>query len=358
MSALALALPAAAQPPAAFSTGETVLFWVLAPIMVLAALGLLFSRRAVHAAMSVVLVMVCLAFLYVAQDAPFLGAAQVVVYTGAIMMLFLFVLMLVGVDSSDSLHETIRGQRWVAVLVGAGLLLVLAGVAVSATMPDPAGLTAANADTNPVGVARLIFSDHVFTMEITGALLITAALGAVTLTHNERIRPRVTQTDLAEAKMRAYAAGRGRINQLPAPGVYARSNAADLPALSAAGEPIVSSVPRVLRIRGQERTIADVSPETVEAIARARSGETGAGLHGGDATRAVGQAAMPGMRGEAPPVPRVPGSPGATAGEVAAVRPGDAAGTGFAGEDADAHQGDGADGAARVATEGSTKEQG
>ena len=319
MSALALALPAAVAAPAGFSTGEAVLFWVLAPIMVVGALGLLFSRRAVHAAMSVVLVMVALAFLYVAQSAPFLGAAQVVVYTGAIMMLFLFVLMLVGVDSSDSLHETIRGQRWVAGLAGLGLLLVLVGVVVSATMPAPAGLTAANSDTNPVGVARLIFSDHVLTMELTGALLIIAALGAVTLTHRERLRAQMTQPRLAEAKMRAYAAGRGSINQLPGPGVYARSNSATLPALSATGEPIVASVPRVLRIRGQERTIAEVSPESVEAIARARSGQGAAGLHGGDATRAVGQAAMPGMRGQAPPVPLVPGSPGAPGTDVARV---------------------------------------
>src|SRR5690606_26126578 len=92
-------LAQAAQGPgtATASSGETVLFWLLAPVMVLAALGLLFSRRAVYAAMAVVLVMVCIAAMYIAQDATFLGVAQVVVYTGAIMMLFLFVLMLVGV---------------------------------------------------------------------------------------------------------------------------------------------------------------------------------------------------------------------------------------------------------------------
>ncbi|MFH5822021.1 NADH-quinone oxidoreductase subunit J [Georgenia sp. AZ-5] len=292
------------------SDGETALFWVLAPIMVVGALGLLFARRSVHAALSVVLVMVCLAFLYVAQDAPFLGVAQVVVYTGAIMMLFLFVLMLVGVDASDSLHETIRGQRWVAVVAGLGLALVLGGVAVSATMPRPVGLTAANIDSNPVGVARLIFSDHVFTMEITGALLITAAVGAVTLTHRERLRPKATQRDVVDAKMRAFADGRARINQLPAPGVYARSNAATAPALSAGGEPIEDSVPRVIRIRGQQRTLADASPEAVEALTRAARGEETAGLHGPAATRAVGQAAMPGMRGEAPPAPDLPGAPG------------------------------------------------
>ncbi|WP_448073447.1 NADH-quinone oxidoreductase subunit J [Georgenia yuyongxinii] len=294
------------------SGGETVLFWVVAPIMVIASLGLLFARRAVHAALSVVLVMICLAVLYVAQDAPFLGVAQVVVYTGAIMMLFLFVLMLVGVDASDSLTETIRGQRWIAYVAGLGLALVLGGVVAASTLPRPAGLVAANIDSNPVGVARLIFSDYVFTMEITGVLLIVAAVGAVTLTHAERLRPRATQRDVLESKMRAYAAGKGTVSQLPAPGVYARSTAATVPALSGTGEPIEESVPRVLRIRGQERTIGDVSPETVAAVARARSEGT-AGIHGGDATRAVGQSGLAGMRGEAPPTPQLPGSPGAPA---------------------------------------------
>ena len=93
------------------SAGEAVLFWVLAPLMVLAALSLLFARKAVHAAIAVMFVMVDLAILYVAQEASFLGVVQVVVYTGAVMMLFLFVLMLVGVDASDSLVETIRGHK-------------------------------------------------------------------------------------------------------------------------------------------------------------------------------------------------------------------------------------------------------
>ncbi|MPV37769.1 NADH-quinone oxidoreductase subunit J [Georgenia subflava] len=302
-------LPTSLAETGTVSTGETVLFWVLAPLMVLAALGLLFARRAVYAALCVIAVMISLAILYIAQEATFLGVAQVVVYTGAIMMLFLFVLMLVGVDASDSLHETVKGQRWVAALAGLGLALVLGAVVLTATVPDPAGLVAANIDTNPVGVARLLFSDHVFAMELTGALFITAAVGAVTLTHRQRLSAKVSQRDVADAKMAAYAAGRGRVTQLPAPGVYARSNAADLPALAATGEPIEESVPRVLRIRGQQRTIGDVSPETVEAIARARSGEPGAGLHGPEASRGVGQAGLPAMRGEAPPVPQLPGSP-------------------------------------------------
>ena len=158
------------------STAETVLFWVLAPIMVLAASGLLFARKAVHAALCVITVMISLAFLYVAQEAPFLGVVQVVVYTGAVMMLFLFVLMLVGVDASDSLVETIRGQRWIGLLAGAGLGVVLVGVAVRATYPKAVGLQAPNADSNPVGIARIVFSDYAFALEVVGALLVIAAL--------------------------------------------------------------------------------------------------------------------------------------------------------------------------------------
>src|SRR5690606_19670632 len=82
-------------------------FWTLAPVMVLAAMGLIFARKAVHAALCLAVVMISLAMLYAAQDAPFLFAVQIIVYTGAIMMLFLFVLMLVGVEARDSVVETI-----------------------------------------------------------------------------------------------------------------------------------------------------------------------------------------------------------------------------------------------------------
>ena len=85
------------------ATPEAVQFWFLAPIAVLAALGMLLVKKAVHSALLLAWVMITLAFFYIAEDALFLGIVQVVVYTGAVMMLFLFILMLVGVDSSDSL---------------------------------------------------------------------------------------------------------------------------------------------------------------------------------------------------------------------------------------------------------------
>ncbi len=105
--------------------------------MVLAALGMLFVRKAVHAALLLAVVMISLAVLYVVLEAPFLFAVQIIVYTGAILMLFLFVLMLVGVDASDSLVETIRGQRLLAALGGLllGVVLVVALSQITARQP-------------------------------------------------------------------------------------------------------------------------------------------------------------------------------------------------------------------------------
>jgi len=234
------------------STGEAVLFWALAPLMVLAALGLLFVRRAVHAAIGVVAVMISLAIMYIANEAPFLGVVQVVVYTGAVMMLFLFVLMLVGVDSADSLTETIRGQRWIGLLFGAGLLVVLLGVLGRTELPEAVGLAEANAATNPTGLAAILFGDYVLGMEVIGVLLVTAALAGLVLTHRRRIGQRRTQRELSRERVAGVAGGRA-LTPLPAPGVYAQNNAMDTPALGPDGRPLEHSVPRVLRIRGQQR---------------------------------------------------------------------------------------------------------
>lgn len=247
------------------TTAEAVLFWTLGPIMVLAALSLLFAKKAVHAALSVVVVMISLAFLYVAQDAVFLGVVQVVVYTGAVMMLFLFVLMLVGVDSSDSLVETIRGQRWIGLLAGAGLGVVLVGVVGRATYGKPFGLSGEASSQNPTGVAHIIFGEYVFAFEVVGALLVTAALGALVLTHRQRLTPRVGQRERADARV---AAG-GSLTPLPAPGVYARHNAMDVPALGPDGQPLENSVSRVLRIRGQEADAEEFAARTERVLAGA-----------------------------------------------------------------------------------------
>jgi NADH-quinone oxidoreductase subunit J len=241
-------------------------FWILAPVMVLAALGILFVRKAVHAALLLAVVMIGLALLYLVQDAPFLFAVQIIVYTGAILMLFLFVVMLVGVDASDSLVETIRGQRLltavVALLFGLTLVIGVAQVSVGAI----SGLDAANTDGNVVGLAELLFTKYIFAFEVTSALLITAALGAMVLAHRERLTPKATQADLAKQRMRDYADEGKHLGPLPAPGVYARHNAVDTPALLPDGTPSESSVSRVLAARGTVRSAPELADDIEDVV--------------------------------------------------------------------------------------------
>jgi NADH-quinone oxidoreductase subunit J len=251
--------------------GEAALFWIMAPIAVLGALGLVFSRKAVHGALCLALTMISLALFYIAQEAPFLGVVQIVVYTGAIMMLFLFVIMLVGVDSSDSRVETIRGQRFAAGLAVAGVVLLLAGVTVRATLPEePAGLAQASPDGNVAGIADAIFGTYVWAFEIVAALLITAAVGAMTLTHSERLTHRPTQKELS---IKRFSEGPpGEAAGLPVPGVYARHNAVDTPALLPDGTPSEASINRVLVARGAARSTEEFrhhpTPADVEAAAQ------------------------------------------------------------------------------------------
>jgi NADH-quinone oxidoreductase subunit J len=236
-------------------TGEAVTFWLLGPVAVIAALAMLFAKRAVHGALALAVTMLCLAVLYLAQDAPFLGVVQVVVYTGAVMMLFLFVLMLVGVDSADSLVETLRGQRIAALLAAFGFALLLIFGIGDVTIGN-AGLDEANADGNVQGIAFLIFSRYVYAFEVTAALLLTAALGAMVLAHRERHEHRPSQRELSEQRFR----GGQHAGALPGPGIYARHNAVDTPALLPDGSPAEVSVSRVLVSRG------DVRPPTHAAL--------------------------------------------------------------------------------------------
>jgi len=247
-------------------------FWILAPIMVLAALGILVVRKAVHAALLLAVVMIGLAVLYLVQDAPFLFAVQIIVYTGAILMLFLFVVMLVGVDASDSLIETIKGQRLAAivlgVLFGATVIIGVAQISVGTV----AGLDEVNADGNVSGLAELLFTNFVFAFEVTSALLITAAMGAMVLAHRERLVPKPSQADLANQRMRDYADHGKHLGPLPSPGVFARHNAVDTPALLPDGTPSEASVSRVLAARGNVRQAPELATD-VEAVT-AREEET------------------------------------------------------------------------------------
>jgi NADH-quinone oxidoreductase subunit J len=238
------------------SGAEALLFWVLAPASVLGALGLLFARKAVHAAMAMALVMVSLGIFYIAQQAEFVGIIQVFVYSGAVMMLFLFVVMTVGVDASDSMIETIPGQRIWSFLLGLVFLVIAVVTVGRVTFPDdPEALAAAQSEGTVTALAREIFGPQVFPFEVLGTLLVIAVMGAMVLAHHERLLPRRDQRATSEQRVRSGSWLAGK----PNPGVYARHNAADTPALLPDGTPTQISVPRVLVARDQL-----VDPEAFE----------------------------------------------------------------------------------------------
>ncbi|MCY7400330.1 MAG: NADH-quinone oxidoreductase subunit J [Nocardioides sp.] len=242
-------------------------FWLLAPLMVAAALGILFVRKAVHAALLLAVVMISLAVLYAVLEAPFLFAVQIIVYTGAILMLFLFVMMLIGVDASDSVVETIPGQRVMAVVLGLlfGSVLVI-GLS-QVTLGTVVGLDEANAGGNVEGIANILFSKYVFVFEATSALLITAVLGAMVLAPRARLAPKPGQAALAAQRLRDYAEHGKPLGPLPSPGVYARHNAVDTPALLPDGTAAESSINRVLAARGTVRS-APALAEDIDDVRR------------------------------------------------------------------------------------------
>ena len=225
------------------STAEAISFWVFGAIAVAGAIGVVAAPKAVYAAMFLATTMISLAAIYMAQDAPFLGVVQIVVYTGAVMMLFLFVLMLIGVDSAQSLVETIRGQRFAGIAAGVGFGLLLAAGVGTMTTSGFTGMTQANAGGNVEGLADLIFARYLWAFELTSALLITAALGAMVLAHRERFQPRRTQRELAVERFRDGS----RATPLPNPGVFARHNAVDTMARLPDGSDEESSVSATLR---------------------------------------------------------------------------------------------------------------
>jgi len=242
------------------SNGEAWAFWILGSIAVIGALGMVLARNAVHSALWLVVTMLCLGFLYVVNSAPFLGAVQIIVYTGAIMMLFLFVLMLVGRDASDSLIETLRGQRVAAVLLGVGFA-VLIGTGLVRTLGNiPAvGLATVNQDGNVPGIAALLFTRYIFAFEVTSALLITAAVGAMVLAHVERAKGEmVDQVTRMTQRFRpgSYPAAKA------GPGVYANTMSVAAPARLPDGNGSERSLSPILPVR--ELSAREAAPKGTE----------------------------------------------------------------------------------------------
>jgi NADH-quinone oxidoreductase subunit J len=174
-------------------------FWVIAPVSVLSAVAMVLARNAVHAALLLIVNFFTLAVFFLILGSPFLFVVQIIVYAGAIMVLFLFVIMLLGVDQTESLTERLRAQRWLAVVLGAGLVAevvtaVWLGVGVARErLPD---FTAVNEGGNVRALAKVLFGPFFFPFEVTSVLLIVAAVGA--MLHGRRQIHREETIDSAE----------------------------------------------------------------------------------------------------------------------------------------------------------------
>ena len=265
----ALLTQAAPVTDAGVTTAEAVAFWILGPLSLLGALGMIFSRNAVHSALWLVLTMLSLGALYMIQSAPFLGFTQIIVYTGAIMMLFLFVLMLVGRESSDSVVEVLRGQRLVATVLGIGLAGLLAtGVVraldnVTPALPIDPALPEGG---GPLGLGRLIFTKYLFPFELTSALLITAAVGAMVLAFTDRHGKsgKKTQKELVVERFRGE---HDRPSPLPGPGVFATANSVATPALLPDGSVAPESLSALIEatsaveLAKERKLVADEGPK-------------------------------------------------------------------------------------------------
>jgi NADH-quinone oxidoreductase subunit J len=232
--------------------------------------------------------MLSLGVLYMVQQAPFLGFVQIIVYTGAIMMLFLFVLMLVGRESSDSVVEVLRGQRLAATLAGIGFaVLLVAGIARALTAVTSVGISGPG-QPNAIGrgnvgnIGRLLFTDYLFPFELTSALLITAAIGAMVLAHGDKQQSsKRTQRELVAARFRGE---HDRPSPLPGPGVFATANSVATPALLPDGSVAPGSLSEIIEATSRSRLSGDVA-----AVSGSVPGPDAHALTGATKSRADGQ---------------------------------------------------------------------
>ena len=159
-------------------------FAVSAVVVVAGAFGVVFSRNPVHAALMLVMTLFGIAVLFVAQEAHFLAAVQVIVYAGAIVVLFLFVIMLLGVDREENIRaEPLRAQRPAAFLLGlaALVMLLLARAGTWVTGTPSVGGAASGAGENVEKLGRSLYTTYLLAFEVTGVLLVIAVVGAVVL---------------------------------------------------------------------------------------------------------------------------------------------------------------------------------
>lgn len=161
--------------------GNPLLFIFLAAIAIAAALGMLFSRNAVHSALFLVLNFATIAVFYIVLNAPFIAMVQITVYAGAIVVLFLFVIMLLGAERLRSLGTLSGSDRWQRILAGI-LALALLGVTVAALFQGGSSTGEIPLiDSSPVALGLALFEGYVLPFEITGVLLLAAMIGVVVL---------------------------------------------------------------------------------------------------------------------------------------------------------------------------------
>jgi NADH-quinone oxidoreductase subunit J len=181
---------------------DNVVFWVFAPISLGSAIGMLFQRNAVHAALFLIVNFFTIAVFFLILGAPFLFAVQIIVYAGAIMVLFLFVIMLLGVDQEETLIEQLRGQRELAIVLGLGIAVELffairAGVGFATRGPETFD-EVVNRGGNAQALSRVLFRDYFFPFEVTSILLIIAAIAVMVLA-SRRARA-ITRAEQAGAR--------------------------------------------------------------------------------------------------------------------------------------------------------------
>ena len=162
---------------------ELVIFFIFASIALAGALVMVLHSNPVYSALGLMATMLSLAVFYVVNSGHFIAAVQVIVYAGAVMTLFLFVIMLIGVDRRQSLRERLTLQRPLAITAGVGFLVMIALIGGNAWITAPAAEEEANGTVE--AIADILFTDWLLPFEVTTLLLIIASIGAIVLAHPE-----------------------------------------------------------------------------------------------------------------------------------------------------------------------------
>jgi len=257
---------------APLALGQTITFWICAVLAVAGAVGVVASTKPVHSALFLALVMVSLAAIYASLQAEFLFAVQIIVYTGAVLMLFLFVIMLVGVSSQDSVTEVLKGHRVAAIIAALGLVVLLALATGNALTPDPVGLDDAMSAGYIQGMAQLIFQRYVIAFEATAALLITAAVAAMVLAHPHVLHPKPDQTTRMRERLRAFAEHGTAPAAWANTGVMARHNSIATPALLPDGTVAPGTVSAAVASRVEIPSVSQLTAPMQATVAALEGG--------------------------------------------------------------------------------------